>query len=185
VGFIVTALTGTNRAVVHFYNQRGTAEQCLGVIAYNLGNLLRRLVLPVAIQGWSLTSLQQRLFKTGGRLIRHARSFVLQLAESSLTGSLLSADSRAHRATRVAPDVIPNTGQGTGAMSSGGRRGGGVSERDRRRDQTRKHWVAPAPGFARRTPIDLSGGLNELTDGTDGSVDTVTGAGMSPYRKFR
>jgi hypothetical protein len=33
----------------------------LGVIAYNLGNLLRRLVLPVAIQDWSLTSLQQRL----------------------------------------------------------------------------------------------------------------------------
>jgi hypothetical protein len=53
-----------------------------------LRNLLRRLVLPVAIQGWSLTSLQQRLFKTGGRLIRHARSFVLQLAESYLTGSL-------------------------------------------------------------------------------------------------
>jgi len=31
---------------------------------------------------WSLTSLQQRLFKTGGRLIRHARYFILQLAES-------------------------------------------------------------------------------------------------------
>ena len=59
-----------------------------GVIAYNLGNLLPRLVLPVAIQTWSLTSLQQRLFKTGGRLIRHARYFVLQLAESYLTGSL-------------------------------------------------------------------------------------------------
>jgi DDE family transposase len=113
VGFIVTTLTGTNRAVVRFYNQRGTAEQwikegktathwtrlscrfranevrlLLGVIAYNLGNLLRRLVLPVAIQTWSLTSLQQRLFKTGGRLIRHARYFVLQLAESHLTGSL-------------------------------------------------------------------------------------------------
>jgi hypothetical protein len=111
VGFIVTTLTGTNRAVVRFYNQRGTAEQwikegktathwtrlwchrfranevglLLGVIAYNLGNLLRRLVLPVAIQGWSLTSLQQRLFKTGGRLIRHARYFTLQLAESYLT----------------------------------------------------------------------------------------------------
>jgi hypothetical protein len=108
VGFIVTTLTGTNRAVVHFYNQRGTAEQwikegkeathwtrlschrfranevrlLLGVIAYNLGNLLRRLALPLAIQSWSLTSLQQRLFKTGGRLIRHARYFVLQLAES-------------------------------------------------------------------------------------------------------
>jgi len=114
VGFIVTTLTGTNRAVVRFYNQRGTAEQwikegkeathwtrlschrfranevrlLLGVIAYNLGNLLRRLGLPVAIQSWSLTSLQQRLFKSGGRLIRHARYFVLQLAESYLTGSL-------------------------------------------------------------------------------------------------
>jgi Transposase DDE domain group 1 len=59
-----------------------------GIIAYNLGNLLRRLVRPVAIRGWSLTSLQQRLLKTGGRLIRPARSFVLQLAESYLTGSL-------------------------------------------------------------------------------------------------
>ncbi len=27
VGFIVTTLTGTNRAIVHFYNKRGTAEQ--------------------------------------------------------------------------------------------------------------------------------------------------------------
>jgi hypothetical protein len=114
VGFIVTTMTGTNRAVVRFYNQRGTAEQwikegkaathwtrlschrfranevrlLLGVIAYNLGNLLRRLVLPLAIQSWSLTSLQQRLFKTGGRLIRHARYFVLQLAESYLTSTL-------------------------------------------------------------------------------------------------
>ena len=60
----------------------------LGVVAYNLGNLLRRLVLPLAIQRWSLTSLQQRLFKTGGRLIRHARYFVLQLAESDLTATL-------------------------------------------------------------------------------------------------
>jgi len=57
-------------------------------MAYNLGNFLRRLVLPLAIQSWSLTSLQQRLFKTGGRLIRHARYFILQLAEGHLTGSL-------------------------------------------------------------------------------------------------
>jgi len=47
-----------------------------------------RLVLPVAIQSWSLTSLQQRLFRTGGRLIRHTRYFTLQLAESYLTGNL-------------------------------------------------------------------------------------------------
>jgi hypothetical protein len=60
----------------------------LGVIAYNLGNLLRRLALPLTIGSWSLTSLQQRLFKTGGRLIRHARYFTLQVAESYLTGGL-------------------------------------------------------------------------------------------------
>jgi hypothetical protein len=77
----------------------------LGVIAYNLGNLLRRLALPVAIQSWSLTSLQQRLFKTGGRLIRHARYFILQLAEP-LDIDPLWADSPAHRTTHVAPDVI-------------------------------------------------------------------------------
>jgi hypothetical protein len=60
----------------------------LGVIAYNIGNLLRQLALPRAIQSWSLTGEQQRLFKTGGRLIRHARYFNLQLAESHLSGSL-------------------------------------------------------------------------------------------------
>ena len=37
----------------------------LSVIAYNLGNLWRRLVLPKGIESWSLTSLQQRLVKTG------------------------------------------------------------------------------------------------------------------------
>jgi len=114
VGFIVTTVTGTNRAVVRFYNQRGTAEHwikegkaathwtrlschrfranevrlLLGVIAYNLGNLLRRLALPLTIGSWSPTILPQRLFKTGGRLIRHARYFTLLRAESHLTGIL-------------------------------------------------------------------------------------------------
>jgi hypothetical protein len=68
-------------------------EVCLwlSVIAYNLGNLWRRLVLPKRIDNWSLTSLQQRLVKTGGRLIKHARYFWLLLAESHLTRSLFGA----------------------------------------------------------------------------------------------
>jgi hypothetical protein len=46
----------------------------------------RRLVLPVAIQRWSLTSLQQRLFKTGGRhltgiLFRQILARIERLAE--------------------------------------------------------------------------------------------------------
>ena len=117
VGFIVTNLTLPNRGVVRFYNKRGTAEQwikegkqavkmtrlsChrfrsnevrlwLSVIAYNLGNLWRRLVLPKRIDKWSLTSLQQRLVKTGGRLVKHARYYWLLLAESHLTRRLFGA----------------------------------------------------------------------------------------------
>jgi len=97
VGFIMTNLRLPSRAVVRFYNWRGTAEQWIkegkqaahwtrlschrfranevrlqsGVLAYNLGNLWRRLVLPKRIDSWSLTSVQQRLVKTGGRLVKH------------------------------------------------------------------------------------------------------------------
>ena len=64
------------------------ARLWLSVIAYNLGNLWRRLALPTRIANWSLTSLQQRLVKTGGRLIKHARYYWLLLAESHLTRRL-------------------------------------------------------------------------------------------------
>ena len=109
VGFIVTNLETDSRAVVRFYNKRGTAEQwikegklavswtrlsChrfrgnevrlwLSVLAYNLGNLWRRLSLPQRIKNWSLVSLQQRLPKTGGRLVKHARYYWLLLTEGA------------------------------------------------------------------------------------------------------
>ena len=117
VGFIVTNLTLRSRSVVRFYNKRGTAEQwikegkqathwtrlsChrfranevrlqLSVLAYNLGNLWRRLVLPTRVETWSLTSLQQRLVKIGGRLVKHARYYWLLLAEGHLTRRLFGA----------------------------------------------------------------------------------------------
>jgi hypothetical protein len=128
VGFIVTNLETASRAVVRFYNKRGTAEQwikegkqavkmtrlgChrfrsnevrlwLSLIAYNLGNLWRRLVLPKKIENWSLTSLQQRLVKTGGRLVKHARYYWLMLAESHLTRRLLGSMVRRIDALAVA-----------------------------------------------------------------------------------
>jgi hypothetical protein len=49
----------------------------LSLIACNLGNLWRRLVLPKNIENWSLISLHQRLVKTGGRLVKHARYYWL------------------------------------------------------------------------------------------------------------
>ena len=63
----------------------------LSVIAYNLGNLWRRLALPLRVGNWSLTSLQQRLVKTGGRLLKHARYYWLLLAEGHLTRRLFGA----------------------------------------------------------------------------------------------
>ena len=60
----------------------------MSVLSYNLGNLWRRLALPARVANWSLTSLQQRLVKTGGRLIKHARYYWLLLPESHLTRRL-------------------------------------------------------------------------------------------------
>ena len=68
----------------------------LSVLAYNLGNLWRRLVLPKRIERRSLTSLQQRLVKTGARLVRHARYYWLFLAESYLTRRPVRVDAPAH-----------------------------------------------------------------------------------------
>jgi hypothetical protein len=63
----------------------------LSVIAYNLGNLWRRLALPQRIGNWSLTSLHQRLVRAGGRLVRHARYYSLLLAECHLTRRLFGS----------------------------------------------------------------------------------------------
>jgi Transposase DDE domain group 1 len=63
----------------------------LSVLAYNLGNLWRRLALPSRILRRSLTSLQQRLVKTGGRLVKHARYYWLLLAEGHLRRRLFGS----------------------------------------------------------------------------------------------
>ena len=101
---------------MRFYNKRGTLEQwikegkqatrrtrlsChrfqanevrlqLSVLAYSLGNRWRRVSLPQRIKSWSLTSLQHRLVKAGGRLVKHARYYWLLLAEGHLHRRLFS-----------------------------------------------------------------------------------------------
>ena len=139
---------------MRFYNKRGTAEQwikegkqathwtrlsChrfranevrlqLSVLAYNLGNLWRRLGLPNRIKSWSLTSLQQRLMKTGGRLVKHARYYWLLLAEGHLNrrlfGDMLHRIWGAAAAERVAlpgrgSTVFSSEKASQGAVSAG------------------------------------------------------------------
>ena len=53
----------------------------LFILAYNLGNFLRRLCLPNAVKHWSLRSVQVKLIKMGGRLVRHSRRLIFQLSE--------------------------------------------------------------------------------------------------------
>lgn len=106
----VTNRTLPNERVLAFYNDRGTVEQfikeakyalewtrlsCLPfaanavrlqlhALAYDLANFLRTLATPEVIETWSLTSLRERLIKTGTRLVRHARYAVFQFAEAGL-----------------------------------------------------------------------------------------------------
>ena len=110
VGFIVTNRSAGPEGGVHCSNGSGTAEQgieggkyalnwtrlschrfvanqvrlALFVLADNRGNLLRRLCRPRAVKHWSLRSLQVKLITLGGRLVRHARRLVFQLAEGAV-----------------------------------------------------------------------------------------------------
>ena len=114
VGFIVTNLRWKSSNVVKFYNKRGTAEQwikegkyalnwtrlsChdfvdnhvrlqLFVLAYNLGNFLRRLALPKKIKDWSLRTIQLKLIKIGAKVVRHSRYVIFQMAEVMVSKSL-------------------------------------------------------------------------------------------------
>jgi hypothetical protein len=98
VGFIVTNLSLPSRAVVRLQ---------LSVLTYNLGNLWRRMLLPKRIDHWSLTSLQQRLVKTGERLVKHARYYWPLLAEGHLTRAGVRCDSPADLGAALAGGVSP------------------------------------------------------------------------------
>lgn len=114
VGFVVTSLPMEPDWIIHFSNQRGTAEQhikegkqainwtrlsCNGMaqnevrlqlhaLAYNLGVFLQGTDLPEEMAEWSLTSLQTRLIKIGARVVRHARAITFQLAEVGVSGAV-------------------------------------------------------------------------------------------------
>jgi len=115
-----TSLNWSAKRVVRFYNKRGTAEQwikegkyavnwtrlsChdfvdnqvrlqLFVLAYNLGNFLRRLALPRSVRHWSLTTLRDKLIKIEAKVVRHARYVTFQLAEVAVPRELFAATLR-------------------------------------------------------------------------------------------
>ena len=114
IGFIVTNLQWKPENVVRFYNHRGVCEQhikegkyaltwtrlscmrfasnqvrlALFVLAYNLGNFLRRFALPSRVSHWSLRSVQLKLIKIGAKVISHSRRTIFQCAEVAVPGEL-------------------------------------------------------------------------------------------------
>ena len=65
-------------------------------------------------------------------------------------------------------------------MSSKERWGGGVFGRHGRSYQTRRQRVAQARGFTGMTAVEVLGSVDELADGTGGSVDAATGVEIGP-----
>ena len=125
--------TSTSRPaerVTKFYNGRGTAEQhikegkhainwtrlsCHGfrnnevrlqlhALAYNLGNFLRTLALPQAVEHWSLTTLREKLIKIGAKMICHGRYVTFQLAEVAVPKALFAEILRRIDEQRPAPE---------------------------------------------------------------------------------
>ena len=117
IGFIVTNLTRRDKAVVQFYNHRGTAEQwikegknavrwtrlschdfvdnevrlMLFILAYNLGNYLRQAVLPRSVSHWTLTTLKEKLIKIGAKVVKHSRIVIFHMAEVAIPRELFKA----------------------------------------------------------------------------------------------
>ena len=124
------------------------ARLWLSLIAYNLGNLWRRLVLPKRIANWSLTSLQQRVVKTGGRLIKHARYYWLLLAESHLTrrlfGSMVRRSPRCPRRRVGEPMTGSDFREERGREAAKCRKHGSKEERLRPMGFSREARMAPS-----------------------------------------
>jgi hypothetical protein len=55
---------------------------------FALANFLRQLVLPKSIQGWTLTTLREKLIKIGAKVVTDARYVTFPLAEVAVPRQL-------------------------------------------------------------------------------------------------
>ena len=68
----------------------------LHALAYNLGNFMRTLAMPKAVERWSMTSLREKLIKIGllakigAKVVRHGRYVTFQLAEVAVPRRLFA-----------------------------------------------------------------------------------------------
>ena len=77
----------------------------LHALAYNLGNFMRTLALPDAVEQWSLTSLREKHIKIGAKIVRHGRYVTFQMAEVVIPRDLFADILR--RIDRLRPPPAP------------------------------------------------------------------------------
>jgi hypothetical protein len=94
-----------NRLSCHRFRSN-QVRLALSLLACNLGNLWRRLALPRRIENWSLTSLQQRLVKTGGRLAKQCTVLLAAPRGGTPEPAALRADAGPDRHTAGPPRIV-------------------------------------------------------------------------------
>ena len=62
----------------------------LHALAYNLGNFMRTLAMPKAVEPWSLTSLREKLVKIGAKAVSHGRYVTFQMAEVAVSRQMFA-----------------------------------------------------------------------------------------------
>ncbi len=72
-------------------------------VAYNIGNFLRTLALPEAVEHWSLTTLREKLIKIGAKVVRHGRYITFQRADVAIPRPLFAQILRLIDGLRPAP----------------------------------------------------------------------------------
>ena len=63
----------------------------IGVLAYNLAQLLKRQVLPEAYRTATLATLRWKVYRLAGKLVRHARGLILQIKADTEKWRLLQS----------------------------------------------------------------------------------------------
>ena len=101
----------------------------LHVLAYNLGNFLRRVALPPSVKHWTLTTLREKLVKIGGKVVHHARYVTFQLAEVAVPASAVPSDSGSDSTVRChrAEGCTNMTGRRRRQSNEGGRGAAGTT----------------------------------------------------------
>jgi hypothetical protein len=82
------ALTWTRLSCTRFIANR--VRLALFVLAYNLGNFIRRFTLPKMVSHWSLRSVQLKLIKIGAKVTSHSRRTIFHCAEVAVSKALFA-----------------------------------------------------------------------------------------------